>query len=213
MAVISAVSSLVNGNRQAKAVSQAADASIDFQREAVAQVRGDLEPWRQTGQNALMQIGNLSGANGAEAMQGAMGAFQASPGYQFRVQQGQQGIENSAASRGMLLSGSALKGVEAFRQGLAADEYGQFYNRLAGLAGAGQQAAAGSGSAGLSAAGAMGQAAMGQGNSLASIYAGQQAGINQGINNLGFAFGAGSGGGGAGGSVNPFQDAVGRLFR
>lgn len=80
-----------------------------------------------------------------------MADYEADPGYAFRQQQGMQGIERSAAARGGLLSGAALKGIERFGQGLASEEYGNAYNRfqsnqanqynrLASLAGVGQTA-------------------------------------------------------------------------
>lgn len=56
-------------------------------------------------------------------------AMEQDPGYQFRVEQGQKGIERSAAARGTLLSGGTLKDLEDYRQGLASQEYGQVYGR------------------------------------------------------------------------------------
>lgn len=56
--------------------------------------------------------------------------FNTDPGYQFRQQQGQQGMERSASARGGLLSGSAVKDAMRFNQGLASDEYTNAYNRF-----------------------------------------------------------------------------------
>lgn len=56
--------------------------------------------------------------------------FQTDPGYQFRQQQGQQGLERSAAARGGLLSGAAMKDAMRFNQGLASDEYTNAFNRF-----------------------------------------------------------------------------------
>lgn len=77
--------------------------------------------------------------------------FQADPGYQFRRTEGMKGIENSAAARGNLLSGSALKAIQKYGQDLASQEYGNAYsrfnadqtnqyNKLAGLVNTGQGA-------------------------------------------------------------------------
>ncbi|SPA44601.1 hypothetical protein [Cupriavidus taiwanensis] len=75
--------------------------------------------------------------------------FQTDPGYAFRLAEGMKGIENSAAARGGLLSGAALKAAGQFNQNFASNEYqnafnrfetqrnGKF-NRLASLAGVGQ---------------------------------------------------------------------------
>jgi hypothetical protein len=51
------------------------------------------------------------------------------PGYQFRLNQGTQALDNSAAARGDLLSGNTLQGVTQFGQDYASNEYGNVYNR------------------------------------------------------------------------------------
>lgn len=85
------------------------------------------------------------------------------PGYQFRLQQGQQALERSAAARGGLLTGGTAKDLADYQQGAASQEYGNvynralqnyttnrgtfytnqdnLYNRLMGISGAGQNAA------------------------------------------------------------------------
>lgn len=51
------------------------------------------------------------------------------PGFQFRLQQGQQALENSAAARGGLLSGGTAKALEQYAQDYASNEYQNVYNR------------------------------------------------------------------------------------
>lgn len=51
------------------------------------------------------------------------------PGYQFRLQQGQQALQNSAAARGGLLSGGTAKALADYNQNAASGEYGNVYNR------------------------------------------------------------------------------------
>jgi len=81
------------------------------------------------------------------------------PGYQFRLSEEVKALERSAAARGGLLSGSALKGITRFSQDYGANEYqnafNRFntqqttkYNRLANIAGLGQTANAALGQAG-----------------------------------------------------------------
>lgn len=53
------------------------------------------------------------------------------PGYQFRRQQGREGLENSAAARGGLLSGNALRGINEYEQDYASNEYDKALNREA----------------------------------------------------------------------------------
>lgn len=55
--------------------------------------------------------------------------FQVDPGYQFRLDQGNQALQNMAAATGNLNSGRALKDAMNFSSGLASQEYGNAYNR------------------------------------------------------------------------------------
>ncbi len=55
-----------------------------------------------------------------------------STGLQFAMQQGQKGIENSAAAKGTLLTGGTLKDLSNYSQGAALQGYGDVYNRAAG---------------------------------------------------------------------------------
>lgn len=68
----------------------------------------------------------------------AQRGFRETPGYQFRVAEGQKGVLNNLSALGMKNSGRALKSLEAFSQGLASEEYGGWLNRIAGVAGMGQ---------------------------------------------------------------------------
>ncbi len=80
-----------------------------------------------------------------------MNDFQADPGYQFRLDEGQKALERSAAARGGLMSGATMKALTRYSQGVASDEFQNAYNRfnndrtnrfnrLASLAGTGQTA-------------------------------------------------------------------------
>lgn len=51
------------------------------------------------------------------------------PGYQFRLQQGQQALQNSAAAQGGLLSGNTGQALEQYAQNYASNEYSNVYNR------------------------------------------------------------------------------------
>jgi hypothetical protein len=52
---------------------------------------------------------------------------EATPGYQFALQQGLQGIQAGAAAQGNLLSGGTQKSLAQFAQGLASTTYQQTY--------------------------------------------------------------------------------------
>lgn len=133
-AVIGGISANKAAGKQADAANKAAALQKDqFDKQVELQ-----EPFRQaglTGQNRLMEILGLAGDPNAQGYGSAMRDFgmqdfQADPGYQFRQQQGQQGLERSAAARGGLLSGAAMKDAMRFGQGLASDEYANAFNRF-----------------------------------------------------------------------------------
>jgi hypothetical protein len=58
------------------------------------------------------------------------GGFEASPGYQFRLDEGGRAVDRSAAARGLLLSGAQNKASQRFGQDYAS---GDFQNYLANL--------------------------------------------------------------------------------
>lgn len=55
--------------------------------------------------------------------------YQADPGYQFRLDEGNKGVERSAAARGGQLSGATMKALARFGQNTASGEYQNAYNR------------------------------------------------------------------------------------
>jgi len=55
--------------------------------------------------------------------------LQATPGYQFQLQQGLQGVQQSAASKGGLLSGAAGQAMNNYAQGQAAQGYQSAWER------------------------------------------------------------------------------------
>lgn len=63
------------------------------------------------------------------------GGFEAFPGYQFRLDEGQRAIEGSAAARGGVMSGKNLKDLTEFAQGTASSEFGRYLEGLRSLAG------------------------------------------------------------------------------
>lgn len=121
--------------------------------------------------------------------------FQASPGYQFRVDEAMKAIERSAAARGSLRSGATMDALQRRVQGVASDEYNTYANRLAALAGVGQSATGSTAAAGANygnavqqGAAAQGNIALAAGNARASGYANTGSAINSGIQNLAGAY-------------------------
>jgi hypothetical protein len=100
------------------------------------------------------------------------------PGYQFQLQQGQEALQNSQSATIGALSGPALKQLMQFNQGLAANNYSNYFNqfqtqqnnifdRLSSLAQLGQNAASGVGSSGTQLGTGVAQAEAAAGGSMA----------------------------------------------
>ena len=125
-----------------------------------------LLPWEQLTAQERAQYGYYGGqpqSGAGQAPQGAQGvpdysSFYQSPDYQFRLQEGLKALERSAAAKGNLQSGSTLKGITEYGQGMAGQAYGDYYNRLASLANVGQTASQYTGGLGQQAASGASQA-------------------------------------------------------
>lgn len=164
---LSAGAQIIGGDRAADATRDAANSSNALQRYIYDQNRADLAPWRETGSAALSQLGQLYGLNGQPA---DTSGFQASPDYQFRFTQGLNALDRSAASRGGLYSGQQLRAAQDYGQGAASQEFGNYFNRLAGIAGVGQAATNQTGMYGQNYANQAGQNYLNAGNAQASSY-------------------------------------------
>lgn len=101
-----------------------------------------------------------------------------SPAYQFQKQQGTQGVLNADAAGQGALSGSAMKDLIDYNQGLAGTSFnnafnqyqtqqGNIFSRLSGIAQLGQAAAANTGQQGTALAGQQAQSAQNVGTALA----------------------------------------------
>lgn len=164
----------------AAAQAGAAEAAAQLQHQRYLQNREDFAPYRQVGTQALRSLADLSGLNGSADFS----SFERSPGYQFRLQQGEQALNRAAAARGRLDSGATMQDLMRFGQGIASEEFGNYSNRLASLAGIGQSATGSTANLGAAAATNQGNALMQMGNARASGYAAGANAINQGIGNL-----------------------------
>lgn len=156
-AVIGAYSSHKAGKAQERAAKAGADAetqlgyaNIDLQKELAQEQREDFAPWRDVGEKALNDL--WSGVQSGEFEVGDIDVTK-DPGYQFRMDQGVEALDKSAAARGRLLSGAQQKGVTDYAQNMASQEYANAYareanqkarkyNMLSSLSGQGQSSAA-----------------------------------------------------------------------
>lgn len=121
----------------------------------------------------------------AESRGPNMSAFQESPGYQFRRDEGTRGIERSAAASGGAFSGNALRALAEFNSGLASQEFGNYVNQLSGIAGVGQTATNQTAAYGADHAANAGRNALYAGDARASGIENQANIIGQGLNALG----------------------------
>lgn len=107
-----------------------------------------------------------------------MSAFFESPDYQFNLAEGQKAIDRSLASRGRTLSGAGVREGVRYASGMASNEFGNFYNRLANIAGLGQTATGSTAAAGANAANNISQNHLFSANARANGYMNTAAGIN-----------------------------------
>lgn len=133
-------------------------------------IEGNEQPYMTSGNNAETTLNQLLGTSAATGKGGTatgtnlqggyltstfnptMASLENTPGYQFALSQGDQAVQNSAASTTGAVSGAALKGLSSFNQGLASTQYqnsfnnfqtqqNNIFNRLSSIASLGQNAA------------------------------------------------------------------------
>lgn len=160
------------------------------------QSRDDSMPWLTTGKDALGKLSDLT-KDGSDYMRGFnLSDFQADPGYQFRMDEGQKALERSAAANGNLNSGATLKALSRYGQDYASNEYNNAYNRwnndhattwnrLSSLAGMGQTQSAQLGNWGQQTGALMGNNTIGAGNAIAAGKIGAANSWNGALTNIG----------------------------
>jgi hypothetical protein len=96
------------------------------------------EPFREAGlagQNRLLELLGLGDNKKAKdfgkyaSAEFGMDKFTADPGYAFRVSEGMKALDRTAAARGGLISGSALRGATRYGQEMGSQEYQNAFNR------------------------------------------------------------------------------------
>ena len=117
--------------------------------------------------------------------------FQTEPGYQFRLSEGEKGIDRAAGARGMRYSGATLKGLQRFAQDYASNEYGNAYARDLATKGQNYNFLAGGVNAGQGAQGQVGGYLSNAGDARAAGQIGAANALAGGINNAvsGYNFG------------------------
>ena len=116
-------------------------------------------------------------------MTAGTGGFTESPGYQFRLNQGLNAVQKSAAARGLLGSGGTMKALNDYAQGQASSEFENYANRLAAMAGIGQTSTNQTGVLGANTANQIGQNQLYSGQAQASSYINGANSANAAISN------------------------------
>lgn len=145
--------------------SNAANKAAKLQAKGAAQARQDALPFMLPGQGAAAGLAGLYGIDpttgtfdpNAAFNPASLDAFRRSPDYQFALNEGLRGVENSQAGLGMLRSGNTVRGLADYAMGKATETFGNYRGALQQLA-----------QLGAGAAGMAGNAAMQQGGALAS---------------------------------------------
>lgn len=142
-----AILGYIGSQQAAETQANAQNRAIGAQQDMFQQQMRNEAPYLQAGVNALGQIQqNLPNWNAAPT---AAQILAQDPGYQFRLQQGQQAIQQSAAASGSGVGASQLAALGNYTQNAASSEYQNAfnryqqqiqnsYNRLASVAGLGQ---------------------------------------------------------------------------
>jgi hypothetical protein len=212
---------------------QEADNALAFQEKQWDTQQKNLAPWLQSGKGALSNLTGLLKTPGQGLLTPWTSTFTAptdvteqnDPGYQFRLQQGEKALQNSAAARGDLLSGNTLTAASRYGQDYASNEYGNVYNRamqefqqrygifennqtndfnrLAALAGVGQTTATTLGQEGQQAANNIGQIDLTTG-----AQQGQQINNAAAATASGYVGGANAWGGALGGTTNSLSQLM-----
>jgi hypothetical protein len=199
-AAISAGGSLVGGLLSSNASSsaantqqQAANQAANNQMAMFNQIQQNEQPYMTLGSNTAGTLGSqLSTLTQPFNMTQAQ--LEQTPGYQFNLSQGLQGVQNSASARGLGVSGAALKGAANYASGLADNTYqNQFnnyqtnnnnaFNKLLAVTGLGQNAASQTGQQGIASTAAANNYLTSGANAAAAGTVGSANALSSGLNN------------------------------
>lgn len=119
----------VNASAQAgtQRVDTGASNANDILRGLLQQNTANYQPYAAAGSTAAGNLNSLTGpVTGADRLKNLLdnpASLENTPGYQFQLQQGLQGLSQQAASHGALQSGGVLKALTQYGQGLAGTTY------------------------------------------------------------------------------------------
>ena len=165
-AVIIGGSALISGWMSSNAADDAGDKqkkwrqrAIDEERRQYDLTREDYRPMRELGYGAVDRMGRAS--------TGDMSDFNVSPGYNWRMEEGTRNLGNKYSGKSG--GGNAMRALAEWSQNFASNEFGNWWNRQAGMAGLGQSATTGTAAAGAGTASRIGSHLAGIGDNYGSI--------------------------------------------
>jgi hypothetical protein len=203
MSLFSAAANIYGANKSADAMADAIEQATALQERQMRLAKQQFTPYAQAGTEALGQYqGNIGNQ---PTYQNTLANLVNDPGYQFRLQQGRQTLENSAAARGNLLSGATLKDLTGYAQGMASQEgqaayardfdaFNNTQNQLANLMQQGYNASGQIVGTGQTSANNLANLALMGGESQGNMYMGRANALADLGNSLGQAFGQFMGG-------------------
>lgn len=191
-------------------------------------INAQEQPFIQAGYGATTKLNDLlgtssnTGASGYGSLTQQFNPTQEQlenyPGYKFALDQGGQAVRNASTPGVGALSGPALKSLMGFNQGLATQNYQNYFNntqtqqnnifaRLSGIAGLGQNAASNVGTSGTSLGTGAGQAQAAAGSSQAAGIVGSANALSGSAVPLAYLLSGQGSAGGGGQTYSPASDA------
>jgi hypothetical protein len=137
-AVVGGAAVLGGAYMSSQASKSAAQTQADAANNATAANNAALErqaemslPYRTAGEKAVNQLSEMTQPGGRATQDFSYGPFNysADPGYAFRLKEGMNAMNATAAARGGLISGNALKAGQMYGQEMGSQEYGNAFNR------------------------------------------------------------------------------------
>lgn len=186
--VAAAGASVYAANKSSSAMQSASRAANSEQGREFDLAYNAQAPYRQVGGEALNQLASLYGlpqyqdpSMPATSAAPDYSAFYNSPDYAFARDQGIKAVTQNAALAGGLRSGNALRGVTDFASGLASQNFNNYANRLAALAGIGQNSAINTGNQAITTGQGIATNLINAGNARASGIQNSAAGFNNAL--------------------------------
>lgn len=135
-AVIGAGSAIFGGMQKASADAAATAATTKaaadnnaLQKQMFDTTQANYKPYQQAGAAALTDLQAKVASGSLDMSKYGYDQLIKDPGYQFRLEQGQQALDAKAAQGGKYFSGDQLKAVAGYNQDMASQEFTNAYNR------------------------------------------------------------------------------------